>query len=86
LIEGKMTSSGWTGQSAARTKAMVQDKQPAWSEGKAWLYRGYQVTHGRDGKTMEVRKGRGPVLQNVSKPVTYQDLTALIDKLHVSAR
>jgi hypothetical protein len=65
---------------------MMQARQPAWSEGKAWLYRGYQVTHARDGKTMEVRKGRGPVLQNVSKPVTYQDLTALIDKLHVSAR
>jgi hypothetical protein len=65
---------------------MAQIRQPAWSEGKTWLYRGYQVTHARDGKTMEVRKGRGAVLQSVSKPVTYKDLTALIDRLHVSAR
>jgi hypothetical protein len=65
---------------------MMQDKRPAFTEGKTWLYRGYQVTHARDGKSMEVRKGRGPVLQKVSKPVTYKDLTALIDKLHVSAR
>jgi hypothetical protein len=67
---------------------MVQQQQQhsAWTEGKVWLYRGYQVTHARDGKSMEVRKGRGPVLQKFSKPVTYKDLTALIDKLHVSAR
>jgi len=71
---------------AGRTEAMMQDKRPAFTEGKTWLYRGYQVTHARDGKSMEVRKGRGPVLQKVSKPVTYKDLTALIDKLHVSAR
>ena len=71
---------------AGRTEAMMQGRQPAWTEGKTWLYRGYQVTHARDGKTMEVRKGVGPVLQKVSKPVTYKDLTALIDKLRVSAR
>jgi hypothetical protein len=71
---------------ADRTEAMMQDKRPAFTEGKTWLYRGHQVTHARDGKTMEVRKGRGPVLQKVSKPVTYKDLKTLIDKLHVSAR
>jgi hypothetical protein len=71
---------------AARTEAMMQDKKPAWTEAKTWLHRGYQVTHARDGKTMEVRKGRGPVLQKFSKPATYNDLKALIDKLHVSAR
>jgi hypothetical protein len=62
-----------------------QQKQPAFTEGKVWLYRGYQVTHARDGRTLEVRKGRGPVLQNVSKPVTYKDLTAAIDKLRASS-
>jgi hypothetical protein len=63
-----------------------QQKQSGFTEGKTWLYRGYEVTHARDGKTVEVRRGRGPVLQNVSKPVTYQDLSAVIDKLHASAR
>ncbi len=65
---------------------MMRARQPNWTEGKTWLYRGYQVTHARDGKSMEVRKGRGPVLQKFSKPVTYKDLTALIDKLHAAAR
>jgi hypothetical protein len=70
---------------------MVQEKepasrQPAWTEGKAWLYRGYHVTHARDGKSMEVRKGRGPVIHRLSKPVTYSDLTVFIDKLHDPAR
>jgi hypothetical protein len=63
-----------------------QQKQSAFTEGKTWLYRGYEVSHARDGKTVEVRRGRGPVLQNVSKPVTYQDLSAVIDKLHASSR
>ena len=63
-----------------------QHKHSAGTESKVWLYRGYQVGHTHDGKTLEVRKGRGPVLQNIRKPVTYSDLKTLIDKLHGSAR
>jgi hypothetical protein len=68
---------------------MVQRQQQdhsAFTEGKVWLYRGYQVTHARDGKTVEVRKGHGQVLQNLHRPVMYEDLKALIDRLDVSAR
>lgn len=59
----------------------MQKTQPNWTEGKTWLYRGYQVTHARDGKSVEVRKSGGPLIQKLPKPVTYQDLTAVIDKL-----
>ncbi len=63
----------------------MQNAKPNWTEGKRWLYRGYEVTHARDGNGVEVRKCGGPLIQRLSKPVTYQDLTAAIDKLHVSA-
>ncbi len=63
----------------------MQKTKPNWTEGKTWLYQGYEVTHARDGKSVEVRKCGGPLIQKLPKPVTYQDLTAVIDKLRVAA-
>jgi hypothetical protein len=63
----------------------MQKTKPNWTEGKAWLYQGYEVVHTRDGKSVEIHKHRGAPLQTLPKPVTYQDLTAVIDKLRVAA-
>jgi hypothetical protein len=60
-------------------------ERSTWTEGKTWLYRGYQVTHARDGKSLEVRKGSGPPIKSLAKPVTYKDVTDYIDRLHPSA-
>jgi hypothetical protein len=63
----------------------VQKTKPNWTEGKSWLYHGYEVTHARDGKSVEIRKSGGPIIQKLPKPVTYEDLTAAIDKLRAAA-
>lgn len=64
----------------------MQKTKPNWTEAKTWLYQGYEVTHTPDGKSVEVRKCGGPTIQKLPKPVTYQDLTAVIDKLRAAAR
>jgi hypothetical protein len=63
----------------------VQKTKPNWTEAKTWLYHGYEVTHARDGKSVEIRKCGGPIIQKLPKPVTYEDLTAAIDKLRAAA-
>jgi hypothetical protein len=64
----------------------VQNTRPNWTEAKTWLYQGYQVTHSPDGKSVEIRKAGGPIIQKLSKPVTYEDLTAVIDRHRATAR
>lgn len=67
----------------------MQKKQSGWTEGKTWLYRGYQVVRSRDGKSLEIRKGggkgRGQLIQNLPEPVTHRDLVEFIDKLRTAA-
>ena len=63
----------------------MQKTKPNWTEAKTWLYHGYEVTHARDGKSVEIRKSGGPIIQKLPKPVTYEDLTAAIDKLRAVA-
>ena len=63
----------------------MQKTKPNWTEAKTWLYHGYEVTHTRDGESVEIRKCGGPIIQKLPKPVTYEDLTAAIDKLRAAA-
>jgi hypothetical protein len=60
-------------------------ERPTWTEGKTWLYRGYQVTHARDGKSLEIRKGSELPMKSLAKPITYKEVTDYIDRLHPSA-
>jgi hypothetical protein len=64
----------------------VQQTNPNWTEAKTWLYQGYEVTHAPDGKSVEIRKRGGPIIRKLSKPVTYEELTAVIDRHRATAR
>jgi hypothetical protein len=65
-------------------EAMMQNKQSGWTEGKTLLYRGYQVIRSSDGKSLEVHKGGGQLIQKLPEPVTSRDVLAFIDKLRTT--
>jgi hypothetical protein len=64
----------------------VQNTKPNWTEAKTWSYQGYEVTRAPDRKSVEIRKCGGPIIQKLPMPVTYEDLTAVIDRHRATAR
>lgn len=61
------------------------ERQNTWTEGRTWLFRGYEAVVTRDGQAVEVRRHGGPPLHRFPKTVTPKELTDFIDTLDKAA-